>query len=63
MSERDDVLEALPRATDDWMFGHGQKSNAFVFLREGRVWILPFTGGMLDAPVSAFEGDIAPFSD
>lgn len=63
MQEEDSILFELPQATNDWMYGHLQAPNAFVFRRDGRLWILPVTGGMLDVDERELNGDIAPFAD
>lgn len=58
-----EVLDVLPKASSDWMFGHREQPNAFVFVRDGVLNILPSNGGWLGVDVNLLEGDIAPFSD
>ena len=57
------IIEGLPRASSDWMFGYREIPNAFIFVRDGRLNILPSGGGWLGIEIERLLGDVAPFSD
>lgn len=58
-----EVLESLPESDGDWMFGYGKTPNAFVYIQDDKLCILPIDGGWLGVETDSLLGDIAPFAD
>lgn len=58
-----DILKELPRSDESYMYGFGKQPNAFIYVDEDRLCILPVGGGFLSAHKYVLGADIAPFSD
>jgi len=58
------IVSNFPKSDGSYMYGHNQPPNAFVYREEGRLCILPVTGGWIAIVDDGhFLEEEAPFAD